>query len=90
MWFNVHTCVSGRIQLCWSGQISWFVSQWPTNVAPPLQLITEYHYSHKEHDLQCHLLVLKITNHLPCIVFVMPSLFHSDAAMLTYDNKPHV
>ena len=79
MWFNVHTHVPGRIQLSWSGQSSWFVFQCPTNMAPPLQLKTLYHNGHKEHDLQCHLLVLKVTNHLP-------SLFCSDMAMLTYVN----
>ena len=89
MWFNVHTCVPGRIQLCWSGQSLWLVYQWPTNVAHPLQLKMKYHNNHKEHDLQCHLLVLKITNHLPRIVWIpqsLPSLFHSNAAMLTYAN----
>ena len=59
----------------------------------PFQLKIKHHNGHKEHDLQCHLLVLKITNHLPHIVWVpqgLPSLFCSDGAMLTYANKPHV
>ena len=41
---------------------SWFVPppQWLTNVTPSLQLKVKYHNGHKEHYLQCHLLVLII------------------------------